>query len=286
MNWQVALRLGRVSNLPTVWSNSLAGLVLAGGTAATIGIELGLGLMVIMSLFYIGGMYLNDAFDQHIDAVERPERPIPSGQVRASTVYICGCGMLLVGVVSLFCWDWLAGLAGVALAGAITYYDWRHKSDPLGPAWMGLCRMLVYLAAALLVSTQPPAILYFGALALFCYLIGLTYIAKQENLGQVANLWPLLFLAVPAAAAVGMAANDVGLVLVLAAIFVLWIINALRYLWRRQLGDIPRAVVSLIAGMSLLDAILIAHMGALPLAWTAVGCFILTLAFQRFIPGT
>ncbi len=286
MNWQVALRLGRVSNLPTVWSNSLAGLVLAGGTAATIGIELGLGLMVIMSLFYIGGMYLNDAFDQHIDAVERPERPIPSGQVRASTVYICGCGMLLVGVVSLFCWDWRAGLAGVALAGAITYYDWRHKLDPLGPAWMGLCRMLVYLAAALLVSTQPPAILYFGALALFCYLIGLTYIAKQENLGQVANLWPLLFLAVPAAAAVWMAANDVGLVLVLAAIFLLWIINALRYLWRRQLGDIPRAVVSLIAGISLLDAILIAHMGALPLAWTAVGCFILTLAFQRFIPGT
>ena len=96
MNWQVALRLGRVSNLPTVWSNSLAGLVLAGGTAATIGIELGLGLMIIMSLFYIGGMYLNDAFDQHIDAIERPERPIPSGHVRASTVYICGSSMLLV----------------------------------------------------------------------------------------------------------------------------------------------------------------------------------------------
>jgi len=286
VNWQVAFRLGRVSNLPTVWSNSLAGLVLAGGTAATIGIELGLGLMVIMSLFYIGGMYLNDAFDQHIDAVERPERPIPSGQVKARTVYICGCGMLLVGVVSLFCWDWRAGLAGVALAVAITYYDWRHKFDPLGPAWMGLCRMLIYLAAALLVTTQPPAILYLGALALFCYLIGLTYIAKQENLGQVANLWPLLFLAVPAAAAIWMAANGVGLVLLLAAIFVLWILNALRYLWRRQLGDIPKAVVSLIAGMSLLDAILIAHMGALALAWTAAACFVLTLAFQRFIPGT
>ena len=34
MNWNVALRLGRVSNLPTVWSNSLAGLVLAGGFLA------------------------------------------------------------------------------------------------------------------------------------------------------------------------------------------------------------------------------------------------------------
>ena len=74
--------------------------------------------------------------------------------------------------------------------------------------------------------------------------------------------------------------------LLLAAIFVLCILNALRYLWRRQLGDIPKAVVSLIAGMSLLDAILIAHMGALALAWTAAACFVLTLAFQRFIPGT
>ena len=31
MSWQVALRLGRVSNLPTVWTNTLAGIVLAGG---------------------------------------------------------------------------------------------------------------------------------------------------------------------------------------------------------------------------------------------------------------
>ena len=34
-------------------------------------------------MFYIGGMYLNDAFDRDIDARERPERPIPSGHVGA-----------------------------------------------------------------------------------------------------------------------------------------------------------------------------------------------------------
>ena len=32
---------------------------------------------------------------------------------------------------------------------------------------------------------------------LLCYLIGLTYVAKQETLGEVRNLWPLLFLGVP-----------------------------------------------------------------------------------------
>ena len=53
MTWDVALRLGRVSNLPTVWTNMLAGVVLAGGQildART------LPLMVALSLFYIGGM--------------------------------------------------------------------------------------------------------------------------------------------------------------------------------------------------------------------------------------
>ena len=30
---------------------------------------------------------------------------------------------------------------------------------------------------------------------LLSYLVGLTYIAKQEHLGRVANLWPLVFLA-------------------------------------------------------------------------------------------
>jgi len=289
MNWNVALRLGRVSNLPTVWSNSLAGLVLAGGgLAVELAPNLILGLFLIMSLFYVGGMYLNDAFDRHIDAVERPERPIPAGLVSARTVYLVGYGMLALGIGALF-WrgpGLAPGLCGIALAAAIVYYDWRHKTDPVGPAWMGLCRVIIYLTAAFLVTAQPPVILYLGAVALFFYLIGLTYIAKQENLGQVANLWPLLFLAVPVVAAIWIAVTDGGLALLLAAAFIIWMVNALRYLWRRQPGDIPRAVVSLIAGMSLLDAVLIAHMGAPVMAWAAAACFALTLAFQRFIPGT
>ncbi len=289
MNWNVALRLGRVSNLPTVWSNSLAGLVLAGGgLAVELAPNLILGLFLIMSLFYVGGMYLNDAFDRHIDAVERPERPIPAGLVSGRTVYLAGYGMLALGIGALF-WrgpGLAPGLCGIALAAAIVYYDWRHKTDPVGPAWMGLCRVIIYLTAAFLVTAQPPVILYLGAVALFFYLIGLTYIAKQENLGEVANLWPLLFLAVPVVAAIWIAVTDGGLALLLAAAFIIWMVNALRYLWRRQPGDIPRAVVSLIAGMSLLDAVLIAHMGAPVMAWAAAACFALTLAFQRFIPGT
>ena len=50
---------------------------------------------------------------------------------------------------------------------------------------------------------------------------------------------------------------------------------------------LPGAAIGyLIAGMSLLDAVLIVHMGAGGLAWIAVACFCLTIIFQRFIPGT
>ena len=61
-----ALVLGRVSNLPTVWTNTLVGLVLAGGTAGDVR---NLPLVLALSLFYHDGIYLNDAFDAGLYAV-------------------------------------------------------------------------------------------------------------------------------------------------------------------------------------------------------------------------
>ncbi len=59
VTWPTALRLGRVSNLPTVWTNVLAGAVLSGAPLAPVRV---LALMLGLSTFYIAGMYLNDAF--------------------------------------------------------------------------------------------------------------------------------------------------------------------------------------------------------------------------------
>ena len=60
MSLSVWLRLGRVSNLPTVWSNVLTGLALVGALQPDASL---LVLVLALSLFYVGGMYLNDAFD-------------------------------------------------------------------------------------------------------------------------------------------------------------------------------------------------------------------------------
>ena len=290
MSWAIALRLGRVSNLPTVWTNTLAGIVLAGGSVADPRV---LPLLVALSLFYVAGMYLNDAYDAEIDARERPERPIPSGQVSAETVFAAGFGMMALGLALLF---WVgygvaAGtglgpvMGGLGLGAAIVLYNRRHKNNPLSPVLMGLCRVLVYVTAGLAVAYELPQPLLIGALLLLCYLIGLTYVAKQETLGEVKNLWPLLFLAAPVVYGAKLAFADLAAA-PLWLLFVLWVGIALWFLWRRQPGDVPRAVVSLIAGISLLDAVLIAGAGAFGVAWLAGLGFVLTLLLQRFVAGT
>lgn len=268
----------------------MAGVVLAGGGIADWRVA---ALVLALSLFYVAGMYLNDAFDVDFDRRHRPERPIPSGEAGASTVFGLGFGMLVLGLI-LLAWigfaadtGWHPIAAGAALGLAILYYDWHHKANPLGPFWMGLCRMLVYVTAAYAVSAEPGGIVFLAALVLLSYLIGLTYVAKQETLGRVRNLWPLLFLAVPAAYGAVLALAGAGtLSAILFAAFTGWMLFALSFLRRRRPGDVPRAVVSLIAGISLFDALLVAGQGANAAALFAVFCFALALALQRLVPGT
>jgi 4-hydroxybenzoate polyprenyltransferase len=287
---RTALRLGRVSNLPTVWTNTLAAGVLAGATA--FGAEFAV-MLAALSLFYTGGMFLNDAFDARYDAAQRPERPIPSGEVSAGEVHGWGFGMMAAGIALLAVVGLgmgartgvLPAIAGIALAATIAYYDWHHKGNVFSPVVMGLCRVLVYLAAGLCVTLALPAALWTGAALMLCYLIGLTYVAKQENLGKVENLWPLLFLAAPVAWGAWRALAQPAVALFW-LLFTGWMLVALRYLRRRAKGDIPRAVVSLIAGISLLDALLIAGAGSLSLAVLALAGFGVTLFFQRYISGT
>ncbi|MGH6815333.1 MAG: UbiA family prenyltransferase [Hyphomicrobiaceae bacterium] len=291
MSVAVAMRLGRVSNLPTVWTNALAGTVLAGGDPWTLSALLAaLGL----SLLYVSGMYLNDAFDRDIDAAERPTRPIPANLVATNTVFAAGFALMLAGLTFVL-WasavaspptGWRPVLAGLALGGAIVFYDWHHKGNRASPFFMGLCRVLAYLTAGYAAVAAPSPMLYLAAAVSLSYLIGLTFVAKQEALDRLSSLWPLLFLTAPIVyglVRIGQAGALGGLLLLALAA---WVLTALFFLKRRAKGDVPRAVVGLIAGIALLDALFLAYADALAAAGLAAVCFLSTLALQRWVSGT
>ena len=121
---------------------------------------------------------------------------------------------------------------------------------------------------------------------LWAYLIGLTYVAKQENLDRLGNLWPLLFLAAPFVWSAQRAASELegaALYVVLLAV----VTHAVGLLRGRATARIPRAVTLLLAGISLLDALMVAR-------WSGGGgqgflvalAFPATLLLQRYVRGT
>jgi len=293
MNISVVVRLGRISNLPTVWTNVLAAPALVGSSGTMAGPAITASVMVALSLLYIAGMYLNDAFDRDIDSRERPERPIPSGEVGAPTVFTVGYALMGMAVALLAATGyivpggtgWFAAAAAAGLAVVIVLYDMNHKGNPLSPIVMGFCRALVYVTAAFAVVAVPPADVFIAAGVLWSYVIGLSYIAKQETLGRVTNLWPAAFLSAPLIYCLPTAATG-GFGLALYVAFALWIAAAIALLARRGKADVPRAVVGLIAGMCLLDALLILGAGGGAVAWAAVALFPVTVFAQRAVPGT
>jgi hypothetical protein len=278
------LRLGRISNVPTVWTNVVAGSVIAGGGQRPEEIAL---LVAAMTAFYVGGMYLNDFFDRAIDARDRPGRPIDAGEIRAGTVSLIGFGLLAAGIVLMIPFGLVPMIWGALLAAVIVLYDVWHKGNALSPLVMGSCRALVYIATGAAVAGSTSHATIIGAIALASHVAGITYAAKQESLDRIGNLWPLTLLAVPLLVALPALLRGW---IVIAAFLLLLAADALaiRLLAKRPVpGSVPLAVSGLIAAICLVDAlaISIAGGGVLLVAICALG-YPLTRLFQKSIPGT
>jgi 4-hydroxybenzoate polyprenyltransferase len=278
------LRLGRVSNLPTVWTNVIAGAVIANAAATPTDIAV---IGVAMTALYVGGMYLNDFFDRDIDARERPDRPIHAGDIGAGTVSAIGFALLAAGVILLAPFGVVTAIGGLALAAAIVIYDVWHKGNFFAPVIMGLCRALVYLATGVAASGELRSALIVGAVALGAHVVGLTYAARQENLNQVGRLWPLAILAGPLLVALGSMSGG-WLVAATALALCAADVAAVRLLARRATPDaVPRAVSMLIAAICLVDALAVALGGGGPLlVCICASGYLLTRLFQTVIPGT
>ncbi|MEU8289262.1 SCO3242 family prenyltransferase [Micromonospora sp. NPDC048905] len=100
-------------------------------------------------LLYWAGMAANDWADRGLDAVERPERPIPSGRVTPAAAVGLAAGLTAAGVgLAAAVGGRRAAALAVPLAATIWGYDLLAKNTAAGPAVMAACRGLDVLLGA------------------------------------------------------------------------------------------------------------------------------------------
>ena len=278
------LVLGRGSNLPTVWSNCLAGWWLSGaGNVWKLPF-----LLLGISLMYTGGMFLNDAFDVDFDRQRRPERPIPSGKITVAEVWRYGFGLLGAGLLFLIPCGWVAFIAAIFLVIFIIVYDFTHKFLTASPWLMGGCRFWVYLIAGATGAIGLNSYPIVGGVALASYIVGLSYIARRETVKGPINLWPLLFLAMPIFLALVINTGPYRFPAILISIALgLWIVRCVRTILLGGEVNAPHIVSNLLAGIVLVDWLACAPI--LPFAISTpifLALFALTQWFQKFIPAT
>ncbi len=289
------LILGRVSNLPTVWTNIFVGWFVTGGVWTG---ELGW-LIAGISLVYVAGMTLNDVFDIEWDSEHAPERPVPSGNLSFHKALIIGL-LEMVGGVTLLLGKTSFRLELLAvLIAAILFYNWIHKRWTGSVVVMGICRAMVYLGAASAVAgssvgIEIPVSVIVVAVATIIYISGLTLAARSERsseksgrgMNRLVRLMLMLPVLFPLLAAREIPETPADLFRHTSVVIGVVGIWAWLAIVRSALHEkIAKGVAFAIAGIALYDAAIVAFANW-PAAVFCVFAFLLTLIAQRYIPAT
>jgi len=215
------LELLRPPNVVTAIADVLAGYAVAGRTQP----EALPWLIAASVCLYAGGVVLNDFFDRNLDAIERPERPIPSGRVSSTRAATVGGGLLVAGMLASLGASRVSVGVAAAVASFVLLYDARAKRHAIaGPLCMGACRGLnlllgvsvsaaalraqwpigvlsvIYIAAVTAVSRGEvhggrAAVATFALISLGLVLAGLTTVALGSTIGRFAALVLIAVLA-------------------------------------------------------------------------------------------
>ena len=141
------LEVLRISNLPTVWTNVLVGVVLSIAIARPPNPSLVAVLIAIVagSCLYLAGMVFNDVFDVEIDRRERPGRPIPSGRISHGAAIAFGTVLLAIGVGLPWMQGLIAGAMATGIGVMLLAYDALHARTAWSVLLMGGCRGGLYV---------------------------------------------------------------------------------------------------------------------------------------------
>ena len=275
------LDLCRVSNLPTVISNCVAGSLVAEGI-------LGLDLIFVLigaSLVYSGGMVMNDAVDFRYDKKFKKDRPIVSSKISlfsswqlAVLFLVSGSVFLGIGSTSYF---WVA-----VLIISIIFYNVFHKKFGITIYVMGFCRSLLYFIAGYTLSLSNSVILW--GLALGLYTAGITLVARGEDTDQKVKMIGIILLTAPVFLSIYCSLVSLNLIVPIifsSSALIVLILYSLRIINSENPGKIGKAVSLLIAGMCIVDSMavssVIGYQGLLIIFGVPI-----VLIFQRKIAGT
>lgn len=138
------LRLVRVGTLFSPAADVVAGLCLVSAAWSGDLVRAAVASVCV----YAAGMVLNDHADRAEDARQRPERPIPSGQIPAYVALLLGAMLLAGGILLAPDRTWYAGLAALVVA-----YDYLLKKRLwLAALTMGTLRAGNLLAGAVVAT--------------------------------------------------------------------------------------------------------------------------------------
>ena len=127
-------------------------------------------------VLYSGGMALNDYADRELDAVERPERPIPSGRISPRRALTITNTCMAVGLGLAAAGGGRRALAvALPLVGAIVSYNTVFKNTAAGPMSMAACRGLDVMMGAGGARAAAPA-----AAAMALHTAGVTAQSRGE----------------------------------------------------------------------------------------------------------
>ncbi len=295
------LQLMRPANIVTAWADILAGFAASGFFLL---VQLGIGqatlttlvtlvcLLICTTGLYGGGVVLNDVFDAELDALERPERPIPSGRASRQGATLLGSLLLVAGVVAAAQVSWLSATLATGIAFAALLYDALGKHHPiLGPLNMGVCRG----GNLLLGVSAVPAMVgenWFLALLSIIYIAAVTAISQGEVRGGKGStgIIALLLIGIVIAGLLGLALlNDYELLAALPfiALFAIAVllpfVKAVREPTPTQIRTAVKAgVLSLIV----LDATVAAGFASLPYGLLVLSLLPISMALAQLFAVT
>jgi geranylgeranylglycerol-phosphate geranylgeranyltransferase len=83
---------------------------------------------VVVFLVTGAGNVINDYFDHKIDAINKPERPIPSGRISLNNAGIYSAFLFVVGTAIAFYINWLLGMIAFLSSLLMVYYAYDLKT--------------------------------------------------------------------------------------------------------------------------------------------------------------